>query len=827
MHTLIQDIRYGIRSLLKNRGFTLTVVLILAIGIGANAAIFSVVDKLLVRSLPVKDPKELVFINSVSVNPYFVSNSFSYSKYEEFKKQNNVFADIAVVEQGRVELKVGDQIKRIYGEYVSGNYFEMLGLTPSLGRVFTKDEGTPQNKLSVVVISDAFWRKQFNADQGVVGKDIKLDNRLYTIVGVATQSFNGLNVDEPLDVWMPISTHPIFNQPKPELGTKRFMIVLPDFPLMARIKKGITFSQAEMGMDITARNIDKANKSKEDEIALPFGDQHIKLLSAKRGKSMLREKFSFSLKLLTAAVALVLLIACVNIAGLLIARGFSKRKEMAIRVSIGASRIQLMRQMLIESLLLSGLGGAVGLLVTPWFVPLLLKSHVTLSTAHNAFIETVNIRVLVFAVIVIILTGIISGILPALQFSRIDLLTSLKDENVYLRQKGFSARNILVIAQIAPAIVVLIGAGLCIKSLSNLFSVDTGFDTERLVIAGIQLDDKKYDEAKGIILQRQLFDRLKSLPGVDLISTGAQMPLSGSRCMGSLIRDGGQNPLPIDKMAFDCGQVGPDYYQTMGTRIVKGRGYSQQDYVSDAPVIIINEELARLLFQGEDPIGKKVKSGEGDTPNTIIGVSQNIKFHNLTDKPTPRADRLISRTLYSSFTNIVLRVKGGASDIIPAVRREMLTLDPTLETNRIYAMSREVSRAAASTQMASILISAMGGAALLLVGIGLYGVTSFAVSRRTREIGVRMALGAQKYHVLKMIIEQGMLLVIIGIVTGAIGAFFAMRFLESMLFGVGKLDFSVYAISMLILFAGGLLACWIPARRAANIDPMNAIRHDS
>ena len=823
MNMLWQDLRYGARMLLKKPGFTLIAVITLALGIGANTAIFSVTDKLLVRSLAVKEPQQLVLINSVSVNPHFVSNAFSYPNFSDYRAQNQVLAGLLAFTTTQLELKTNDRVERVPGEYVSGNYFDVLGVGAARGRTFSPEEDRAPGTQPVAVVSDGFWRKRFGADPNLIGRTITLNNIPLTVIGVAPPSLNGMILEEPTEVWVPALMHP-------QLAQSNFIENRKDgfLLLMGRIREGVSQAQAEASLDTLAQQIKEANTPPGVITkGLPFSEQHIKFEPGGRGISILRKRFSSPLKLLMAVVGLVLLIACANVAGLMLARGVARRREMAIRLAMGASGWRVARQLLTESLLLALAGGAVGLLLAPWLVTLLVKTQTRLSVAETLLGDSVDLRALAFTALATLLAGIVFGVAPAWQGARADLVPALKEEGGVSggRERRFGFRNLLVVAQLALAIVVLAGAGLCIKSLRNLLAIDPGYQTESVLVVPLDLEEKKYDEARGRELQRQFLERLSSAPGVEAVSYGLVMPLSGSRYMGSVFVDGRQ-PLPDEQMAFDANFVGPRYHETMGIGIVAGRGFTEQDRAGAPGVVIVNETMARRLFPGENALGKTLRLGKGAPPLEIIGVARDIKHHDLTETPIPHFDAPALQRSYDGYTNFVVRAKRRAADLIPTVRGELLALDSSLPADNINSMSDQVGKALSAMRLASTLIGVFGLVALLLAGIGLYGVMAWMVSRRTREIGVRMALGARVPDVMKLVIKQGMLLVGIGAAAGLGAAFLATRLIESLLYGVSRNDPATFAMVVSLLAGVALLACYVPARRATKVDPLIALRCD-
>ena len=820
----MNDIRQAIRVLLKYPGFSAIVIITLALGIGANTAIFSVTDRLLLRSLPVRDPDQLVLVTSVSVSPQFVSNSFSYPLFNDFRRQNNVFDGMLAFTRTELQLTTGTGTERIPSEYVSGNYFDVLGIQAAHGRTFLPEEDQTPGSQPVVVVSEAFTRKHFSAGQDAIGQKITLNGFPLTVVGVAPENFAGMMLERPTEIWVPVLMHP-------QLAQSRFIESRNDgfLRLLGRVKSGVSMAQAESSLDLLAQQIKEANTPAGTITkGLPFSEQHIKFEPGGKGVSQLRKRFSAPLKLLMAVVGLVLLIACANIAGLLLARGVTRRKEMAIRLAVGANSWRVVRQLFTESLLLAVSGGLVALLIAPWLISLLIKTQARLDLARTVLAQGMDRRVLAFTALTTLVAGIIFGIFPAWQSSRAELLPVLKEEGGISgrRERRFTFRSLLVISQLALAIVVLIGAGLCIKSLRNLLAIDPGYNAETLLVVPLDLDEKKYDEASGRVFQHHLYARLETLPGVEAVSYGLVMPFSGSRFVNSIFVQG-RAPLPSEQMAFDASVVGPNYHETMGIQMAQGHGFTDEDRAGAPRVVIINEALAQRLFPGENALGQKLTTRTDGPPLEIIGITRDIKHHELTETPLPHFDLPALQRGYDSYTNVVIRTRGPAEDLIPTVRSELLALDPDLSVKEISAVSTQIDNTLAATRLASTLISIFGLVALLLASIGLYGVMAWMVSHRTREVGIRMALGAQPGDVLKLVLKQGLVLTLMGVVIGLFAAFIATRLIDTQqLYGVSATDPFTFAVIALLLTAVSLLACYLPARRATRVDPLTALRYE-
>ena len=819
----MNDIRQSIRIFLKYPGFSAIVVITLALGIGANTAIFSVTDKLLLRSLPVNEPDRLVLVTSVSVSPHFVSTLFSYPDFNDYRTQNNVFSGMLAFTRTELELTGGSQKERVPGEYVSGNYFDLLGVQAARGRTFVPEEDKTPGSQPVVVVSDAFSRKHF-AGQNPIGQKITLNGIPLTVAGVAPENFTGMMLERPTDIWVPVLMHP-------QLAQSKFIAQRSDgfLRMIGRLKSDVSPAQAESSFDLLVQQIREANTPAGTTTkGLPFSERHIKFEPGGKGMSLLRQRFSAPLKLLMAVVGLVLLIACANIAGLLLARGVTRRKEIAIRRAVGANSWRVVRQLFTESLLLALTGGLVGLLIAPWLISLLVNTQSRLDLARTLLAQGVDGRVLAFTALTTVVAGIIFGIVPAWQSSKSDLVPVLKEEGGISsqRERKFTFRSLLVISQLALAIVVLIGAGLCIRSLRNLLAIDPGYQAETLMAIPLDLDEKKYDEAHGRVFQQQLYTRLAALPGVEGVSYGLVMPFSGSRYVSSIFVQERQ-PLPNEQMAFDASVVGPRYHETMGIELVQGRGFTEHDREGAPGVVIINEALAQRLFPGENALGRKLTLKTNGPPLEIVGITRDVKHHELTETPVPHFDVPALQRGYDSYTNVVVRTRGPAADLIPTVRSELLALDPALPVKDISAVSADIDNTLAATRLASTLISIFGVVALLLASIGLYGVMAWMVSQRTREVGIRMALGARPADVLTLIIKQGIVLTFAGVVIGLLAALAATRLIDTQqLYGVSATDPFTFAAIALLLTTVSLLACYLPARRATRVDPLKALRYE-
>ena len=809
--------------LVKQPGFTNVAVITLALGVGANTAIFSVSDKLLIRSLAVHEPQQLVLINSVSTNPYFVSNAFSYPVFNDYRADGTVFSGLIGFNRTQLEWQNGDRVERVASEFVTGNYFDVLGVKAARGRTFSPEEDRTPGTQPFVVVSEAFRQKYFG-EENPIGKTLTLNNNSLTVIGVAPPSFTGMILERPTELWVPVLMHPQLAQSKfIEKRTDAFL------QLLGRIKDGLSVSQAQAEFDLVAQRITEAHTPAGTITkGLPFSERHIQFEPGGKGVSILRKRFSSPLKLLMIVVCLVLLIACANVAGLLLARGLARRKEIGIRLSLGANRWRLTRQLMTESLLLAVIGGSVGLLISPWLVTLIVKSQSRLDIARALLGQGVDRRVLAFTALTTLVAGLMFGIVPAWQSTRAHLVPVLKEQGGVSnqRERRFNIRSLLVVGQLAISIVVLIAAGLSIRSLRNLLAIDPGFKAEHLLVVPFELDDKKYDEARGQAFQQQVFERLAKLPGVEASSYGLVMPFSGSKFMGGIFVEG-RPPEQNQQTAFDGSEVGPRYHETMGIKITAGRGFTEQDTANSPKVVVINEALAQRLFPGENALGRRLMRNTKGPALEIIGITANSKYHDLTEEPVPHFDLPALQKGYGSYTNIVLRTRNDPADLVAAVRAELLGLDPSIDVSDTAPMSNQISNALAAVTLASTLVGVFGFLALLLASVGLYGVMTWIVSRRTHEVGIRMALGAKPGDVLRLVLRQGLILTIGGLLIGLIAALVATRFIDTQqLYGVSPRDAFTFGVGAVVLAAVSLLACYIPARRATKVDPLVALRYE-
>lgn len=832
MQTLWQDLRYGARILLKKPGFTLIAVITLALGIGANTAIFSVADKLLLRSLPVKDPHGLALIAAESVNPKFRHSVFSYPNYADYRDQNEVFSGLFAFAQAEVKLGAGERPDKFGIELVSGNYFEALGVAAAQGRVIRDEDNRAEDAHPVAVISHSCWQRRFGGQPSVVGQTLLLNDASYTVIGVAPPGFTGTRLETLAEAWVPL----MMRRQLLSATTSIFERKAAWLRLMGRLKPGVTMAGAQVNFDLTARRIWEANTSLSDR-KLPFNEKRMLLEPGGQGMSSLRRSLGETLKLLLAVVGLLLALACANVANLLLARAGERRKEIAVRLALGASRFRIIRQLLVESLLLACLGAGAGLMFAPWLYGLLFAFEPGVVIERSALQGSLDARVLGFTALTAVLSGFLFGLVPALQTARADLIPALRDAEPGVAGGGrrWNARNTLVVAQVALAFVVLIGAGLLVRSLQRLFAVDPGFRAENLLILPLELPRAAYaaakdEEGKRAVDERynqyfaQLTERVQALPGVESATAAWLTPFSNAISKNGVVIEGWQPKPGEENIVVDSNNVGPGYHEALGIPLVMGRGFTRHDNANAPHVVVINEAMARAYFPNQDPLGKRFSLGLGRPWMEIIGVTRDHRLHSLTETAFPHFDRPGLQHPFGSSARLIVRTKLDPLAVLPAVRREALVLNPQVTINTPTTLYDELKDSIAAARMASTLTSLFGLTALLLAAIGLYGVMSQAGSRRMREIGVRMALGAERRDVLRLVLKQGLLLTGLGLILGLIAALTLTRLIPTLLYGVNTTDPLTFVAVVLLLAVVALLACWVPARRATRVDPMIALR---
>jgi predicted permease len=819
--TLLQDLRYGFRMLWKNPGFTVVAVLTLAFGIGANSAIFSGVNAVVLRPMPVEQPERLVRLFEV-YSDQDGYNAFSYPDYVEYRDQSQSFEGILGYRMVQAALSSNDQNDLVWGELVTGNYFDVLRVRPHLGRAFLPEEDKTPGANPVVVLGYDFWQRRFASDPALVGKAVTLNGLAYTVVGIAPKEFKGTKFSLSMDFWVPMMM-----QAQIMRGDKERLDLRGDhwFQCMGRLKPGVTHEQAETELTTIAQRLEQAYPAERD----------------KQGRVIVRAEttgrfeedagtVNLSSGLAMALIGMVLLIACANVANLLLARAITRRREIAIRLALGASRLRLIRQLLTESVMLSLAGGALGLLLAFWATDW-MQGFIPVLPYTIAMDFSPDMRALGFTLLISLMTGIVFGLAPALQASNPDVVPVLKGETLAPKVgfRRFTLRNLLVISQIALSLVVLVCGGLFIKSARNARAIDPGFETENALALSVNPSLLGYTEEQGKQFYRQLVERVEALPGVESASVSSLLPLGdSSSSRGPVVAEGQEGPLPNSEgETVLCNFVAPKHFETLQVPLMQGRDFSWRDG-KDAPgVIIVNETMARRLWPGQIALGKRVRiSNQPEAPYLeVIGVAKDGKYRSIGENPRPYMYLPVLQNYRPGMT-LVVRTMGDPKGIVSGVRQQVQALDSRLPVYDIKTMKEHMTYALWTTRMGAELSTTFGLLALLLAATGLYSVMAYSVSQRTREIGIRMALGAQQHDVLRLVAGQGMTLALVGVVIGLSVAFVATRILSSLLYGVSATDTVIFTGIPLLLAAVAFVACYIPARKATKVDPMVALRYE-
>jgi putative ABC transport system permease protein len=809
MTTLLQDLRYGIRMLLKSPGFTTVAVLALTLGIGADSAIFSVVNAVLLRPLPYPDSERLVVLRERS--PQLEGMSVAYPNFIDWREQNGAFENIGVFRRQSFNLTGNGEPERLVGSQVSADVFATLRVNAARGRVFTNDEDKP-GATPVVVLSHGLWQRRFGGDPNILDQTLTLDGRSFTVIGIMTSDF--IFPFRATELWTPVG------QASKDPGWEN-RGNHPGLTGIARLKTGVTLAQARDDMDRVAVNLERQYP---DENAGNRVTIISALENAVRGSSA-GERIRPALLVLLGAVGFVLLIACANVANLLLARATTRQKEFAIRTALGASRSRIVRQLLTESILLSVAGGGLGLLLARWGVKLIIA--VSPNSIPRSREINLDGRVLAFTIGVSVLTGIIFGLVPALQSSKPDLNETLKDAGRGSTGSRHLFRSGLVVSEVALTLVLLIGAGLMIRSFYHLQQVDPGFNDDHLLTFNISLPPKKYpEEAQKINFYEQLAEKIRALPGVQTVGVSSGLPLGNNGWQTSFRVEGQPEPEPGHTPLTEACVATPDYFQAMGITLLTGRNFTEQD-VKDAPhVTLIDEEFARRYWPGEVAVGKNIKNGRNDPPITVIGIVRRVKMDGLNEDSNRVQSYYPFRQLPNGGMTVVVKTASDPMGIVSAARQQVLEIDPDQPVYSVNTMEQLRADSIAPDRLTLMLLGSFAAVALILAGVGIYGVMAYSVTQRTHEIGIRMALGARQGDVLGMVIRQGMKLAVVGVAIGLGGAWLATRLMSSLLFGVSATDPVTFAVISVILTGVALGACFVPARRATKVDPMIALRYE-
>ena len=810
METLLKDIRYAVRGLVKRPGFTVIALLTLALGIGANTAIFSVVNAVLLRPLPFRDPEQVVIVWEDASFAGFPHNTPAPANYIDWKNQNQSFSDMAASAEVSFNITGDGDPERVTAFAVTHNFFPLFGVQPLLGRSFLPEEDRPGGN-KVIVLSYSLWQSRYGGDTHVLNRDIQLNGVKHTVVGVMPASFQFL--ESEVRLWVPLA---LDQEDMANRGGHYLNVV-------ARLKPGVALSQAQADMNGVMRRIatdhpEETFDGKVGVVVMPMRDE---VVGAARG----------SLVVLLVAVAFVLLIACANVAGLLLARAVGRRREIALRMALGAGRPIVVRQLLTESLLLSLVAGVLGTLLAYWsfsFLQRLVPEEMTLSTSL-----TLDTRILLFTILISIVTGIIFGLVPALQAAKVDLNEALKAGSARVTSTTW-LRSTMIVLEVALSLMLLIGAGLLIQTLFQIFGQYSVLEPEKVLTMRTVLPREKYKEPqRRNNFYRQVLERVEHLPGVVSAGYTTSVPLSWKGGTSGFLPEGIKSPIP--GMAYDANdrQVSADYLKTMNIPLRAGRYFDDRDNEQSMPVAIINETMARQYWPGENALGRRFKSGDPNDPQTpwtqIVGIVADIRQMGL-DEPV-KAEmyfpyQQIKDNIWYIPRELAIRTSGDTSSLVGPVRQIIREVDPDQPVSNVATMAELLGTEASQRRMGMIMLVAFAALALLLASLGIYGVLAYFVTQHTSEIGVRMALGATTRNILFLVLRKGMGRTLLGVVIGMAAALALTRLMSSLLFGVKAIDPLTFVTVPLLLTGVALLACYLPARRATKVDPLVALRYE-
>ena len=829
MGALWRDIRHAARSLRKAPGFLAVVILTLGLGIGANTAIFSLMDQVLLRPLPVHDPAGLVLLDGPGAFQGRTMNAmtFSYPMYQDFRDRNDVFSGVLARFPLSMTIVWRGASERAKGELVSGNYFEVLGVGPALGRVFNAADDQTPGAHPVAILSHGYWQRRFGGDPSVLNQTITVNGHPLTIVGVSARGFSGVQVGQAADVVVPLMMKAQMTPTWNDLDNRRSRWLT----VMARLKPGVSRTQSEAAMNVIYRQINEQEikdiPNGSESFRKRFVSKHLDVLPGQRGLSDLRREFSTPLIVLMSMVGVVLLIACANVANLLLARTTARQKEISLRLALGAGRARIVRQQLVESGILAAAGTMVGLLLAWWTGGLLLAALPGDPAARNLSADP-DLRVAGFALVVGVLTAMVFGIVPALQAMRTGVSSALKEESGSVAGGGRQARlrRLLVVGQVGLSMLLLAGAGLFARSLLNLKTLDPGFRVDRLFVFSVDPSLSGYDGDRLTALYRRMQEELTSAPGVRSVSMSETGALAGNDWSMTVRVDGYQAKEGED-MNPSVDGVGPRYFETMGIPLVAGREFTERDVKGAPRVAVINETMAKYFFNGSNPIGRRFGFGrDKGTEIEIVGVVKDVRSLELRDQaprflyiPYAQDDNVTQLTYY-------VRAAQAGGSTAGGIRQVVRRLDANLPIFDMKTMAVQVDESLFVERMVAALSVAFGALATLLAAIGLYGVMSYAVARRTREIGIRMALGAERGRVLWLVLREVAVMSAAGILGGLGAALWLTRQVQSQLFGLSPNDPVTLTVATILLAFVAITAGYIPARRATTIDPMIALRSE-
>jgi predicted permease len=838
MENLFKDIRYGFRGLIKRPAFTVIALVILALGIGANTAIFTLINAVVLKTLPVNKPAELVLFNDTSDEgtstlsegdvPEGRSRRFSYASYQYFREHDSSFLQLSAFRSGESRLSVrrtdapGEAAQRASAHLVSGNYFSVLGVNAMQGRVLTNEDDLPAAQ-PVAVISNGYWQQKLNSDPQIVGKNILLNGTTFTIVGVMPPQFFGIRVRRSPDFWLPLAFQPQVELRKSYFEDKNVYWL----NMVGRLKPGTEIAQAQAAVNVEFRQFltERAGSQLSDDTRQAIQNSFVSLASGARGLSGLRTFYSQALRMLMVIVALVLLIACANVGNLLLSRAAARQAEISLRQALGASRGRLVRQLLTESLLLAFIGGVFGILLAQWGVSLL----VTRVAATTPLDVRPDAKILLFTLGISLVSGVLFGIAPALRATKADLTSALKEKSAQGRKHRLNLGSVLVVVQVAVSLILLVGAGLFARSLIKLQQEDLGFNRDNVLLANVDTRLAGYKPNELSAVYRQLYDRLSALPNVQSVTMASYSPLQGTGT-NSTITVRGYTPAKNEDTTVSDIQIGPNFCETMGVPLLMGRDISLQDTPNSPKVAVVTRAFAQSYFHDENPIGRRATFEEDSDKDDfeIVGVVGDAKYDSVKEK----ADRTVYRPILQvqdqqTFNNVFeLRTLGDPLSLSAEVRAAIAQVNDKLPIGNLNSLRVQADEALKQEKLIAQLVSFFGILGLLLSCVGLYGIMAHAVVRRTNEIGIRMALGAERRDIIWMVLKESLLLVAIGLVVGIPAAWGSAHLIASQLFGVNPTDPVTLLTAVVSLTLVAASAGYLPARKASRVNPLIALRYE-
>jgi len=817
MENLLKDARYGLRMLIRSPGFTIVALLSLALGIGANTAIFSLISAFLLAPLPVEQPSQLVSIFTTDVkNPGTLPTS--HLNYIDYRDKNEAFTDVIAYTFAQVSYSSpGGESKNLFAQVVSGNYFDVLGVKALHGRTFLPDEDRTPGTHPVVVLSHAAWLRDFGGDPAIVGKTLSLNRRDFNVVGVAQSGFTGTDIGGGPDLWVPMMMHAIIQPGFDWYDTRRGLFLA----MIGRLKPGVGTAQAQASMTALGSQLEQEYKKDNEGRSVRL----VPLLTARRDPGGDGEVGKVFYALMGVA-GIVLLIACANVTNLLLARATKRKREIAIRLAMGAGRARLIKQLMTESLLLSLAGGAIGFFVALWLKEV-LRSLVPFGGGPNQQSDGIDLRVLIFALVVSIVSGLLFGLAPALQASRPDLVPTLKgDITMPVGSRRFrpNLRKALVVVQVGLSLCALITAGLFVRSLQKAENVNPGFNPENVVLMAFNLGREGYTEAQGRNFHRLVVERISAVPGVVHATIARDRPFGGGFQRSVFIE--GQEPPPGGRgVLVQTNNIGTGFFQTLGIPLLSGRDFTENDNQQAPKVMIINEAMAKRFWPDQNPVGKRLKLFGDQDFREVVGLVADTKYNSLTE-PKRAFMYIPLQQEYVPQINLHVRAASDATGLIAALRNEVQQIDASLPAQNVQTLNERIENSLGGERSQATLHASGGILALILAAIGLYGVMSYSVAQRTREIGIRMALGARRGNVMGLVLKQGVTLVAAGVVLGLGAAFWITRYVASLLFGISAVDPITFAGTSVLLLVVALVASYVPARRATRVDPIIALRYE-